>query len=45
MLLILTASGDDPQYLAAMYSALADTDCDVDHLALFTNQTDPSMKQ
>lgn len=35
VLLVLTASGDDPQYLAAMYSALADTDCDVDHLALF----------
>ncbi|MCH9678577.1 MAG: peptidase E, partial [Actinomycetia bacterium] len=29
VLLVLTASGDDPQYLAAMYSALADTDCDV----------------
>lgn len=35
VLLILTASGDDPQYLAAMYSALADSSCDVDHLALF----------
>ena len=35
VLFILTASGDDPQYLAAMYSALADTNCDVDHLALF----------
>lgn len=35
VLLILTASGDDPQYLASMYSALADTACEVDHLALF----------
>jgi peptidase E len=35
VLFILTASGDDPQYLAAMYSALAETQCDVDHLALF----------
>ncbi len=35
VLLVLTASGDDPQYLAAMYSALSDTKCDVDHLALF----------
>ena len=35
VLLILTASGDDPQYLAAMYSALAESSCDVDHLALF----------
>lgn len=33
--LVLTASGDEPQYLAAMYSALADTGCDVDHLAVF----------
>ena len=41
MLFILTASGDDPQYLAAMYSALADTDCDVDHLALFPQPNRP----
>jgi peptidase E len=34
--LVLTASGDDPQYLAQMYSALASSSCDVDHLALFT---------
>ena len=33
--LVMTASGDDTQYLASMYSALADTGCDVDHLALF----------
>jgi peptidase E len=33
--LVMTASGDDHSYLAAMYSALADTGCDVDHLALF----------
>ena len=37
VLLVLTASGDDPQYLAAMYSALADTNCDVDHLARFAD--------
>lgn len=41
MLFILTASGDDPQYLAAMYSALADTNCDVDHLALFPQPNRP----
>lgn len=34
--LVLTASGDDPQYLSQMYSALASASCDVDHLALFT---------
>ncbi len=34
--LVMTASGDSSQYLATMYSALADTGCDVDHLALFT---------
>ena len=45
VLLVLTASGDDPQYLAAMYSALADTDCDVDHLALFPNPTAMLMRQ
>lgn len=33
--LVMTASGDDHSYLSAMYSALADTGCDVDHLALF----------
>lgn len=41
VLFILTASGDDSQYLAAMYSALADTDCDVDHLALFPQPNRP----
>lgn len=41
VLFILTASGDDPQYLAAMYSALADTDCHVDHLALFPQPNRP----
>lgn len=35
MLLVLTASGDDHQYLTQMYSALSDQSCDVDHLALF----------
>ncbi|MDA3022914.1 MAG: peptidase E [Actinomycetota bacterium] len=34
--LVLTASGDSPEYLAGMYSALAGANCDVDHLALFT---------
>lgn len=34
--LIMTASGDDPQYLATIYSALSRTSCDVDHLSLFT---------
>ncbi len=33
--LVLTASGDSPEYLAGMYSALAEVNCDVDHLALF----------
>lgn len=33
--LVMTASGDDSQYLTAMYSALSNTGCDVDHLALF----------
>jgi len=35
VLLVLTASGDDHQYLSQMYSALSDQSCDVDHLALF----------
>ena len=35
VLFVLTASGDDSQYLSMMYSALSDTNCDVDHLALF----------
>ncbi|MDO8308405.1 MAG: peptidase E [Actinomycetota bacterium] len=34
--LVMTASGDSTQYLAAVYSALADVGCDVDHLALFS---------
>jgi len=33
--LVMTASGDDPSYLTMMYAALADSGCDVDHLALF----------
>jgi peptidase E len=33
--LVLTASGDDHQYLSTLYSALGDVGCDVDHLALF----------
>ncbi len=35
VLLVLTASGDDHQYLSQMYSALSEASCDVDHLALF----------
>ena len=35
VLLVLTASGDDHQYLSTMYSALSNASCDVDHLALF----------
>ncbi|MCX6431598.1 MAG: peptidase E [Actinobacteria bacterium] len=41
VLLVLTASGDDHHYLSTMYSALADTGCDVDHLALFTQPNRP----
>ncbi len=36
VVLVMTASGDDPTYLAQMYSALSEASCDVDHLALFT---------
>ena len=36
IVLVMTASGDDPTYLSQMYSALSDVSCDVDHLALFT---------
>lgn len=39
--LVLTASGDSPEYLAGMYSALADAGCEVDHLALFTQPNRP----
>jgi peptidase E len=35
VVLVMTASGDDHSYLTIMYSALADSGCDVDHLALF----------
>jgi peptidase E len=34
--LVMTASGDNDQYLTSTYSALSDVGCDVDHLALFT---------
>jgi peptidase E len=33
--LVMTASGDASLYLTSLYSALADSGCDVDHLALF----------
>jgi len=36
VVLVMTASGDDPTYLSQMYSALSNASCDVDHLALFT---------
>ena len=32
---VMTASGDDPDYLARSYAAVADLGCDVTHLALF----------
>ena len=41
VLLIMTASGDNNEYLTAMYSALSRVDCDIDHLALFTQPTRP----
>jgi peptidase E len=34
--LVMTASGDNDQYLTSMYSALSNVGCDVDHLALFS---------
>jgi peptidase E len=39
--LVMTASGDDHSYLTMMYSALADSGCDVDHLALFPQPNRP----
>ena len=39
--LVMTASGDDHQYLTTMYSALSDVGCDVDHLALFPQPNRP----
>lgn len=39
--LVLTASGDSPEYLAGMYSALANAGCEADHLALFTQPNRP----
>lgn len=39
--LLMTASGDSSTYLTAMYSALADAGCDVDHLALFPQPNRP----
>ena len=41
VLLVMTASGDDPSYLSMMHSALADESCDVDHLKLFTQPNRP----
>ena len=41
VLLMATASGDDASYLSIMYSALASSGCDVDHLALFTQPNRP----
>lgn len=39
--LVMTASGDNPSYLASMHAALADASCDVDHLTLFTQPNRP----
>ncbi len=38
---VLTASGDDPAYLATMYSAMSNAGCDLDHLALFPQPNRP----
>ncbi|MCX6430207.1 MAG: peptidase E [Actinobacteria bacterium] len=38
---ILTASGDNAQYLARSYAAMSDTNCDVTHLQLFTQPNAP----
>lgn len=37
--LVMTASGDDPRYLAGTYEALGGLGCDVVHLALFPQPT------
>ncbi|MGV1005092.1 MAG: Type 1 glutamine amidotransferase-like domain-containing protein [Candidatus Nanopelagicales bacterium] len=41
LLLIMTASGDSPGYLASVYSALSRVNCDVDHLSLFSQPNRP----
>jgi peptidase E len=41
VLLVLTAAGDDPSYLARSYAALSATSCDVSHLALFPQPNAP----
>lgn len=40
---LLTASGDNAQYLARSYAAMSDTNCDVTHLQLFTQPNAPVM--
>ncbi len=40
---VLTASGDNAQYLARSYSAMSETNCDVTHLQLFTQPNAPVM--
>jgi peptidase E len=40
---LLTASGDNVQYLARSYAAMSDTNCDVTHLQLFTQPNAPVM--
>ena len=41
VLFVLTASGDDKQYLSTMYEAVSDLGVDVGHLALFTQPNQP----
>ena len=41
MLFVMTATGDDPAYIARSHQALAGYSCDVDHLKLFTQPTGP----
>lgn len=41
VLFVLTASGDDKQYLSTMYEAVSQLGVDVGHLALFTQPNQP----
>lgn len=41
VLFIMTASGDDMNYIARSYQAMSEISVDVDHLALFTQPTSP----
>lgn len=42
---LLTASGDNAQYLAKSYAAMSETNCDVTHLQLFTQPNAPVMER